>query len=507
MPAGTTLPRLAEVRDPYRLGGRYDTLTHKFVGPCENWRVWLVGEKQFDILFNPKATQHNLIYSAEGVGKTTLMSQWVWIQVLLAAVAGVPGNLGATAPTSPRLDTFIRSVCDLAPISSARAPVAGAWGTLRLDAGEILTCSNHLIQFKSTKQQSAAIGSPLQGYNFGLGIGMDELQDSLPAFSDAVARLRAGANAPIFGTATAKDSSAWRSFRDALSDKWTIHRLSYREGFAVHDSHWEMMQGELSPREWNRRGLALDVGPESALYPTFVRTVNLAPLPLIGAKDVTSRVLSRYGANLHALLGHDPGAVQDVTEVLKAFQFKGEANHRWYVVGEFRTERTTSEEHSHQLLDWLQTKFGLQYPSPDEPKVLLRMDPYGTTDSKTDRSVYLTFRQAGFDPRSAAFKNGKGNGRIPKEARIEMVNSLLCNAKSVSRLFIATDDRGKPCAPLLVESLEMSERDAAGQAEMVKKRVKGAGGDLSDPTAALGYALWQVERVRPANLSRGMVNA
>lgn len=185
--------------------------------------------------------------------------------------------------------------------------------------------------------------------------------------------------------------------------------------------------------------------------------------------------------------------------MLKAYQVRGEDRHRWYVVDELRTKNTTSAEHAVALRNHLQTKWSLQYPSIDEPKALLRCDPYGTTDLKTDRSVYLTFKQAGFDIRSAAFKKGQGNGRIPKEAGIEMVNSLLCNANGDRRLFVAVDERNKPCAPLLVESLELSERDEAGKAETQKKSNKGPGGDLSDFPAALRYALWQVERVRPAN--------
>lgn len=509
VPPGTALPTVVKARDePVYLGGRWDTITGRFDGPCKRWSTWLVGEKQFDILFGSDRKQHNLLYSAEGAGKTVLMAQWIWIQILLAASAGIGGSIGATAPTSGRLGTFTKAVTDLVPVGSSREPVPGQWGTLYVNDGDLRTITGHTIQFRSTKQQSAATGAPIQGWNWGLGVGCDELQDSIHAFADIMARLRSGKDAPCMATATAKDSSEWRAFRDGLSDEyWDIHRLSYLDAWAVHDSHWEMLKNNTSEREWQRRGLALDVGPESAVYHSWQRDQNLVPLPAIGAKDVTAQVLARYGPNLHALLGHDPGTIQDVTEVLKAYQFKGEDFHRWYAVGEFRTKRTTSEEHAAQLMTWLQDKFGLMYESPEQPKVLLRMDPYGTTDAKTDRSVYLTFRKAGFDPRSAAFKKGHGNGRIPKEARIEMVNRLLCNASQVRRLYVMTDERGRPCCPLLVESLELSERDAAGQAETVKKRVKGAGGDLSDPTAALGYALWQIERVKPKSSGKGMVLA
>lgn len=507
VPPGTSLPRVVKARDePVYLGGRWDTIAGRFDGPCKRWTTWLVGEKQFDVLFGEGRRRHTLLYSAEGAGKTVLMAMWLIIQVILAAQAGIGGNIGATAPTSARLGTFVKSVTDLVPIGNSREPIPGQWGTLYVNDGDIRTITGHTIQFRSTKQQSAATGAPIQGWNWGLGVGCDELQDSIHAFADIMARLRSGKDAPCMATATAKDSPAWRTFRDSLSDDyWKIERLSYLDAWAVHDSHWSMLKANVSPREWQRRALALDVGPESMVYTSWARDENLTPLPRIGAKDVTARVLAQYGRNLHMLLGHDPGAIQNCTVMLKAYDIPGHKGHVWFVMDEIRTERTTTQEHAATLLDHLQQKWGIQWPQSDEPKCLLRCDPYGTTDSKTDRSVYLTFKQAGFDIRSAAYKNGKGNGRIPKEAGIEMVNRLLCNANGDRRLFIAADERNRPCAPLLVESLELSERDEAGKAETQRKTNKGPGGDLSDFPAALRYALWQVERVRMANTQAEMV--
>lgn len=423
------------------------------------------------------------------------MSMWVWVQIIAAAMAGIGGTLGATAPTATRLETFIKGVCDLAPISTSKESVRGSWGTLRLDAQDIQTVTGHLVQFRSTKKQSEATGSPLQGYNFGLGIGMDELQDSIDAFADAVARLRSSPKAPIMGTATAKDSSAWRTFRDSLGEDWTIHRLSYLDTPFVADSHWEMMQRNLTQREWQRRGLALDVGPERMVYTSWDRTLNLKPYP-VRAKDVTREVLRRHGRNIDMLLGHDPGTLQDYTVFIKAFRFPGTSGHVWYVVDELRTKNTTSEEHASELRNVLWSKWGIANHDTTEPNALLRCDPYGTTDKRTDRSVYLTFRKFGFDIRSAAYKNGKGNGVVPKEAGIEMVNSLICNAREERRLFVVRDERKRPVAPLLVEALELSERDELGRAEMSRKHAKGASGDLSDPPAGLRYALWAEERVR-----------
>lgn len=503
---GTDLPPLVTIAEPIRIGGRYDTRTRTFHGEPERWTVWYVGERQREILLDrdPEKTR-TLLYSAEGAGKTFLMSQWLILQVILLATAGESGALGATAPTEKRLGTLIKSVTEMVPTAQAREPRPGAWGTFFANEKELRFCTGHMIQFRATQRASAAAGSPVQGYTW-VAAACDEIQDQVEqgAYPDIEARLRGAKTSRVMSSATAKDSSNWRGWRDSLSIDWKIDRLQYTETPFVHDEHWERMQRNMSEREWKRRGLALDVGPERQVYTSWERSENLVPIPQIGAKDVTERVLARFGRNLHMLIGHDPGSLQDVSVMLKAFQIRGEERHRWYVVDELRTKTTTSAEHAKALREHLQSKWSLQYADHDEPKVLLRCDPYGTTDLKTDRSVYLTFKQAGFDIRSAAFKKGKGNGVIPKEAGIEMVNSLLCNANRDRRLFVAVNERKQPCAPLLVESLELSERDEAGKAETQKKSNKGPGGDLSDFPAALRYALWQVERVR-GSTGAGMV--
>lgn len=496
VPVGTSLPKLARVREPHTIGGRYDTLTGKFVGPCEHWREWLIGEKQFAILFN-HPTRHALLYSAEGAGKTTLMAMWSICQIVLAAIAGLSGTLGATAPTATRLDTYISGVCDLAPFSSSRSEIAGAWGTLLLDKQEIIFRTGHRIQFRSTKRQSHATGSPLQGYNFGLGIGMDELQDSTDAFPDAVARLRSAPGAPIMATATAKDSPAWRSFRDSLDpEDWTVHRLRYTDTPFVHDSHWAMMQRNLSAREWQRRGLAMDVGPERAVYTSWDHQQNVGAVPDIGAEDVTERVLARYGHKCRALVGTDPGKSKHVSTILKAYQVKGERRHRWYVVGECTTERGTHEQHILDLRQELH-KIGCD-PVRDYGQPVLKFDP------TTKQDVFTLYRRAGLIARPAAYKTGSNKPQtIPKESRIDMLNRLFCNASGETWLYLATDDQNRLKAPKTCDSIELSERDAAYEAENVRK----GDNDTTHWSVSLGYALWSEEKPRIEGGPIGRVNS
>src|SRR5690606_34881142 len=127
------------------------------------------------------------------------------------------------------------------------------------------------------------------------------------------------------------------------------------------------------------------------------------------------------------------------------------------------TESTTIDQHIAGFKAHLQDTWQLQLPDPDEPKVLVRADPYSdSSEEHPDRGVYTAWKLAGFKALSAAYNaKGEGKGRVPKEARIEMVCRLLCNAAGERRLFVACDEHRQPAAPRLVAALELSERDEA----------------------------------------------
>jgi len=494
------LPPLVRVGDVISLGGRYDTAGRCFVGPAENPQVWLVGERQAEILLRDDPIQtRTLLYSAEGAGKTVLMAQWLIVQALTLAMAGETGYGGATAPTNDRLDTLINAVCERVPVDSPRDRQPGSWGTLFVADREIVLHCGITIQFRATKRQSSATGSPVQGYTWKFS-GDDELQDTAEndADPDIEARLRGARTSRRMCTATAKDSPGWRTFRDAkeASPDWRIERLRFDETPFVWPSHWERMRRNMSAREWQRRGLAMDVGPERQLYHAWDRTQNLMPLPMIGAKDVTAEALgsSKYGL----LVGHDPGKLVDVSVLLKAYRLPGEPEYRWVVVGELTTRGTTSEQHFTELRQVLASKWGIG--GEDEQRAIVRCDPYSNSSAdRPDRSVYLVAKKLGFDIRSASYKDGKGNGQVPKESRIEMVNRLLCSADGTRRLFVGCDDKRTPLAEQVVMSLEVSSRDESGRAEWQRKDSR----DVSHWTAALGYGLYPYERIKGAPIRTG----
>jgi hypothetical protein len=254
----------------------------------------------------------------------------------------------------------------------------------------------------------------------------------------------------------------------------------------------------MSKRDYERRVLAMDVGPERMTYFAFEREHNLAQIPS-GLVDCTRDLLGHYRTTAAVLVGYDPGSLFDVSIVLKAYKRPNARNYQWWVVDEITTEQSTTEHHVKTLMDQLNAEHGCYrrdirgHVMADSPDALVRADPYGDSGSKPDKSVYTIFRQAGMDIRPAAYKPGSTTpGRIPRDARIELINSLFCDAAGDRKLMIACNEQRTPCAPHLIKALEMSERDSDGKAETQRKDKQ----DMSHWPSALGYALFAIEKPR-----------
>lgn len=491
----------------HRFGGLVDIRARpaRLCGPSRDPVVWFCSEDQEQILLHDiPGKPAQLVYGSEGAGKTTVLAMWHALQVL--DHLGEKREGGQTAPTNARLESLLNEM---------RALYPERWFKYRTSKKLMKFCEGTRIRFRSTKRQSAAGGSPLQSYNWSW-LGDDEIQDSTAEVDNGTARLRSakgGAKkAPRLGTATAKDDTDWRNCRDKLekSGLWLRRTLLGSRSPFVHPDHWEAMRQSMSLREYQRRVLAMDVGPERMTYPAYERVHTLRPIPLAGWHDVTALELARWGAEFLVLGGHDPGTLFDVTLLLKAYRASDrQPRPWWFVVGEVTTEQTTTEQHVTALLDYACSRFHVNLteavtPSTRNakavehgPRMLVRADPYGNNDARPDKSCYTVFRNAGIVIHPAAYApppNAHKPGRVPKDGGIELVNTLLCNAAGERRLFVATDELGQPLAPHLVRALESSERDSDGKAETQKKNKS----DLSHWPAALRYALWSVERPRLA---------
>ena len=486
-----------------RRGGMADTARDpvSLCGPSANPVIWHCSEAAAEIIVHASNIPDRLLaIGSMGASKTVTLCQWLYFRALEYTGANV--EFGAVAPTNPRLDFIAKGIRQLYPTT---------WWRWK-ERTQVFSLANTVdIRLVSAHRSSQAEGSRLQGYTWPV-IGVDELQDLIEENDNIEARGRGPWSLQRLNTATAKDDPHWRSFRDRLKTiaQWAERTMFGPDSPFVSPSYWEDLKATMSPRAYQSAILAMDVAPENRTYPTWERKHNLRPVPVIGARDVTASELARIGyAGASILAGHDPGKTCRVTELLKAYQFGSNPEPEWFVVGEITSDRATTEAHGLALIDYVKKRWG------DPSQLLVHIDPHSNgsenDNEHPDFTVKTTLKNLGLNVREAAYMPGKTTpGRIGRKARVEMVNTLLCSARmvkdargnlvldaqdnpiNVRRLYVACDDRRQPVAPKLVEAFERLENDADGNPDRGKK----GAGDFTHWPAALGYALWKIEKPR-----------
>lgn len=482
----------------HHFGGVIDTRARppRLIAPSAHPRMWFCSEDQEAALLHTGPELGQLIYGSEGAGKTTLLAQWHFLRWL--EHLGERREGGQTAPTRRRLKLFRDEVFRLWHPS---------WYEHRKAADVFLLCDGTRIQLVSTHRQSKEQGSPIQGYNWSW-CGRDELQDQLDAHADIESRGRAAKQGRFLqiASATVKDSPAFRTLCAELreSGEWLRRYLLIGRSPFVSPAFLASKRRVMTDREFRRRFLAEDLPPENAVYFAWQRDadgrrLNLRPIPTLGARRITSIVLSRKTGNrAHDLLvGHDPGTAKAASIWLDAFQIGSDPDPVWWVRGELFTRHRTSEQHALALLEKVRGRGcnlgrivnGRLTGPPEIAHV--RAQPVGQAQDKPDLDVYRVFSRIGLDIKAAQYKkDGTGTGHIAKDSRVEVINRLLCDADGRRRLFVECDELGRPVAPRLIEAFESMERDDKGRAEQEAKDEH----DLSDVPAALGYALWPFEK-------------
>lgn len=469
-------------------------------GPSRNPTIWYASVDQAPlILHDDAAPPWTLIQGSEGSGKTYTLAMWAALRVL--EYVGHDVEIGLTAPITARMDHVRKAIRKLWPAH---------WYSFNETKKEYRFVAGPSIKLVSAHTSRKDEGSPIQGANW-VAHGGDELQDHFDKEADIQARGRAARGRPYkrLNTSTAKESTEWRDFRTTVenSEQWKFVRVLGMDNPMIPPSHWENLRkgGQYTKRAWERRVLAMDVGPEAQLYHCWERRekdgnpANLRPVPL-GAIDVTAEVLAPYLPNCGVLIGHDPGTRQHVSMFLKAYRFRGDRHVRWFVVDEITTPDATIERHVADVIARTRAQWGCNMldrkgrPDPEAPVALVRIDPHTRSgDAHPGQDVYTIWRKAGFTARAAGYKPGSTDPQqIKRTSRFDMMNTLLCDVNGVRRLFVACDDTGAAAAPKLVKAFESMEKNAEGKGEHEKKDAD----DLSHWPAAVGYALWQVERPR-----------
>lgn len=505
-----------------------------------NPTIWWVSEAQANLILHDGPAPWVLVQGSEGGGKTTVLVMWFAFRVL--EHIGFDRELGLTAPTSGRLKNVQKEIKRWWP---------KRWFSFASVEKRYTFHAGPAVQCISAAQRSESEGSPVQGNNW-VAHGGDEFQDHQEREADCIARGRSAPDMvrpdlsvvkswyPRLLTSTFKDSPAWRDFRAAANDNakdWHVALLLGLESPFIGAEHWERFKRGVTLREYQRRVLAMDVGPERQLYYTWSRFEvdndnvplpgkipgSLRPLPL-GAVDVTRRELTRFGPNVGILIGHDPGKRQHVSVFLKAYEFPGPVPRdaigrplpplvRWFVVDEVTSDvygadtpekeagPVTVERHIEFVVNRLRSKWKCQLkdpytggPSANSPTALCRIDPHTNSgDEHPGRTVYSQWRNAGIQTLAAAY-NPKTQAPTPikVEERVDLLLTLLRNTEGERRLFVLLQDNGKAAAPRLVEAFESMERDESGRAEWEPKSKL----DKSHWPSATAFAVWIIEKPR-----------
>jgi hypothetical protein len=498
-PKGKTLlpgkPPLRILRTK-RAGGILDTEIGRIVAPSQNRVTWFCSEDQEPIILHADALPLGLhVFGSEGAGKTTVLPKWNYFRWLEHLGEGREG--GFVAPTKKRLRMFLKEL---------RAAYPATWFRYIKSEELVILADQTRLQLVSAHQQSKDEGSPVQGYSWSWALG-DEDQDMVDRHEDIEARGRAAKSVggvvryKQVRTCTPKDDSAFRAHKDKLdaSGHWTRLTMLGRRSPFIGESHWDRMLRSMSLREYQRRVLAMDVGPELAVYYGWDRTRNLTARPQI-ATDVTAAILAGYqsytrpGAEMVLSVCHDPGVIFNTSLVKRLVMFDQVPT--WMVVGEMQTKQTTARQHALSLRTYLQNTFdiergtevrGVWRPDPDSAKAAIFVDPHGRGETETDYdTVYGAMQATGLDVFSPSRK------RIKRAARVGMVNRLLAPAAGPPRLVVACDHQKQPAAPVLVDALENLQKRAGDDDPEGSQRK-----DVDDKThapAALGYGLWPFEQ-------------
>lgn len=480
----------------HRFGGMVDTKMSppQFVGPSVKPLVVTLSRKQWQLVEHGDDMPLRIMaYGSMGAGKTTMLVAWVTLR-MIEFTGTHEAVIGVTAPTARRMGQVKRMLGGSKMKGGGLWPKA--WFTWSYEE-EMLYCANGVnIEFRSTHQSSHAEGSPIQGQNW-VASASDELQDSLNVESDIEARGRSAPDGKYrrFNTVTAKDSPDWRNFRArcATSEFWGIYTLLGPDSPFIAAAYWDQLKANMTRRDYERKVLCRDIASDQRIYTGWARELNVRPALIPGTyRDVTIDQLRRLGGTVPYayLIGHDPGEATDASVIMKAVIPQGRRDYEWTVVGEITSRNCTDREHAIKVLRWLQERSVCIKGSDGE---LVSNGAVALTDPQTDPDTIRIWRSIGISMRPAVYKPGTNQpSRIMKEARIDLVNTLVCDANDFRRLYVQADDKGEPLAPMLVKSFEMSERNADGKAEHERKDEN----DLSHWAAAIGYGLYALERPR-----------
>lgn len=449
---------LGDEHGPYVWGGRYDDRVGEYTGPPQAVVTLACHPGQVGLLtFRDPSQQIRrvLCIGAPGGGKTKA----VVLKGVLEGAKAAHRIIGMVAPTAARLkimwSKFLETVSPLGWIDDVSP-----------QEHEITLVNGVLYQFRAAKQASAALGVPVQGYDWDVAIEDEQQNMTDQALLEVDLRgRRAGTSYVVYSTATNQLIS---EFQERLgvyerAPHVKVLRFSGYENSWIDPAYWDSFRGRLSAVQFRRLIDGERPPIEGRIYPCFDLDLNVAPRP-ITRRDITEKVThERYGEPFRWIVGQDFGQRVNASTVFKCFAGDGPNERLWWAVGELATvDGAGITAHVPRLISWMRETFGA---GPKE--ILVVGDPHCSRTRSNDgasESDYSVMQRAGFHAVKAAY--GK---QIPRRDRFGMVNTLLCDGDGVRRLFVEKLEDGTPACPDMVRSFQFYGWGPSGEPQQFNK--------------------------------------
>lgn len=464
---GDAPPRPADFVGPV-VGGLYDPVLRRYVGGADPHQISAHRGQVDLVLAALRAThRHVVALGAPGGGKTFGAVSAAY----MLAMVNANQCIGVVAPTDKRLKIVWRDFLRL-------AQSFGTVAEINKKDGFIVLANNCVAQFVSGQTGDKQRGSSAQGWTWSAA-GIDEAQSvGDETMQEVEFRGRAvGDRYVIVETCTNSSHPVFRARLEAYkADPATNLIIRYRgeENVFVPLSNWQAIRRSalISERDYRTRFLLEDLPPEHVLYPTFRYAEHIRPMPTDWT-DITAQFAEEKCGyeRVDTIVGQDFGVLRTVSILLRCFRHPQTGRRVWWAFDELTSmEGVPTGYHAAQLARMV-----------DPSRCLVVADPHnnkpgghgGTADYSEMRAEGFRVTPAGLPP-------------IPVGARVAMVNGLLKSARGETRLYLASDEQGRPRPRRLSESLLSEEVPTSGNLRDVRKDT----GDLTHWTAALGYGLW-----------------
>lgn len=452
---------------PKIYGGRFDPLVGEYVSTAEDIKEIRIHPGQLALVESISGPwERVLAVGAKGGGKT----MGACVVAALMCAERPCGIGGVVAPTHDRLLIVWRKFLDLV------TPLGWVEGVRPGDM-EVVLKNRAIVQFVSAKRQSSSLGSPIAGRDWQWAVEEEQQNIDDDSLREVDARGRIASDYRVFSTATNEPLQEFQLRLQEYRSQPKVRIVQFGDGTTnvfTPLEHWERLKRRWSKSDWEREIEGKDVPIDGRVYPMFSQVESVKPRPQVPGLDITEQVtVKKLGRPYKYVVGIDFGSLVTASVILKAYLEPATRETLWWAIDEIVSIDKGTDWHGQALLE--------RYKAEDFIAV---GDPHVSLNS--DKSDYTILRRMGINVMRA------NHTKIPLKHRISMVNAMFCAADGKRRLFLDTDERGKPVCRKMAESAYMLTYSASGKPDAKKKSLQ----DLTHYMDDVGYALFPFEKFR-----------